>query len=91
MWTAWAFPLVVLAIVVATGPVIYMTYHSIRFGHHPSPANGGRDASISHGATAPEPADPEQFGWTVCPDCRAVVVDPVEHIHAVHLREYTPA
>jgi len=75
MWTAWAFPFVVLAILVATGPVIYMTHHSIRFGHHPSPPDGGR---------VRERADPEGFGWTVCSHCKAVVIDSAEHMQAVH-------
>ena len=88
----WAFPLVVFAIVVATGPVIYMTYHSIRYGHHPSPPVGGdRRTSIADRTTSPLVADPEQFGWTVCPDCKAVVVDAARHVGAVHEREYAPA
>lgn len=85
MWTAWAFPLVVLAIVVATGPVIVMTYHSIKFGHHPSPPEPtGQHSSPTEVAARPLSVDPEQFGWAVCPHCKAVVVDAQHHSHAVH-------
>jgi hypothetical protein len=85
MWTAWAFPLVILAIVVATGPVIVMTYHSIRFGHHPSPPErASQTASRVLVPATPTSVDPEHFGWTVCPHCKAVVVDPEHHAHVLH-------
>jgi len=46
-----------------------MTYHSKRYGHV---------------ASKKEAKDPQAFGWTTCPECKAIVSDPVEHGVAVH-------
>ncbi len=75
MWNQGTIPFVIVAIFVATGPVIYMTVHSFRHGHV---------ASLSDQALVPVPANPNDFGWTVCSECKAVVVDPMEHSRAVH-------
>ena len=69
MWTAFTIPFVLVAIVVATGPVYYMTYHSKRYGHV---------------ASQKEAKDPQAFGWATCPECKAIVSDAVEHGFAVH-------
>ena len=52
MWTAFTIPFVLVAIVVATGPVYYMTYHSKRYGHV---------------ASKKEAKDPQAFGWDDLP------------------------
>jgi len=68
---------VILGVAAATGPVIYGFYHSMRHGHHagrPEPTN------------KPALADPQHFGWTVCAECKAVILDPLEHLLAVHAR-----
>ena len=75
MWNEVTIPFVILAIVVATGPVIYMTHHAFRHGHL---------ASLSDHARVPVHADPQQFSWAVCSDCKSVVTDPVEHMRVVH-------
>ena len=75
MWNAGTIPFVLVAIVVATGPVIFMTHHSIRNGHL---------ASLPDHARVPVPEDPAKFGWTVCPDCKAVVTDHSGHFDSVH-------
>jgi hypothetical protein len=64
-----------MAILVATGPVIYMTHHSFKHGH----VESARDH-----AQRPMAANPLEFGWTVCSECKAVVVDSVEHLLAAH-------
>jgi hypothetical protein len=69
MWTAFTIPFVLVAIIVATGPVYYMAYHSKRYGHI---------------ASQKEAKDPQAFGWATCPECKAIVSDPVEHGVAVH-------
>jgi hypothetical protein len=79
MWTAFTIPFVLVAIVVATGPVIYMTYHSFKHGHVASPPDHAR-------ALVPKEAkDPQTFGWATCPECKAIVTDALEHGIAVHL------
>jgi len=39
MWNATNIPLIVAAVVVAIGPVVLMTGHSIKYGHIASPAD----------------------------------------------------
>jgi hypothetical protein len=74
VWTAFTIPFVVVAVVVATGPVYFMAYHSVKYGHVASPSDFAR-----------EPAkDPQTFGWTACPECKAIVTDQLEHLIAVH-------
>ena len=63
MWTAFTIPFVLVAIVVATGPVYYMTYHSK--GTITSPPK--RRQRIRRRSVE-----------TTCPECRAIVSDPVE-------------
>jgi hypothetical protein len=74
MWNFGTVPFVIVAVLVATGPVIYMLVHSIRHGHVASHPDG----------TPPRRSDPQKFGWTVCSHCSAVVVDHLEHMRAVH-------
>jgi hypothetical protein len=74
MWNFVTVLFVILAVLVATGPPIYMLIHSFRHGH-----------IASHPDGAPPPrSDPQKFGWTVCSHCSAVVVDHTEHMRAVH-------
>jgi hypothetical protein len=75
MWNAGTIPFVILAIAVSSGPVWYMTYHSHRHGHV---------ASLPDHARVPKVADPQQFGWTICTHCKAVVVELEDHRRAVH-------
>ena len=72
MWNPGTVPFVIFAILVATGPVIYATRHTLRYGHMASLFERGHKR------------DPAHFGWEVCPECKAVIVDPVEHKSAVH-------
>ncbi len=74
MWNAGTIPFVLVAILVATGPVIYMTHHSFKHGHV---------ASLPDGVTPPA-ADPAQFGWSVCPECKAVITDHSLHTEVAH-------
>jgi hypothetical protein len=74
MWNFGTVPFVVLAILVATGPPIYMLVHSFRHEHLASRPDG----------TLPPRSDPQKFGWSVCSHCSAVVVDHEEHLSAVH-------
>jgi len=39
MWNATNIPLIVAAVVVAIGPVVFMTGHSLKYGHVASPAD----------------------------------------------------
>ena len=64
-----------VAILVATGPVIYMTHHSFKHGHV---------ASTPDLALVPAPTNPEDHGWSVCAECDAVVVDAGRHSVAAH-------
>ena len=64
--------LCVVAIVAGTGPVLYMTHHSFRHGHV---ADRPRD---------PARAAAQEHGWTVCPECSAVVTDAEVHLVAAH-------
>jgi hypothetical protein len=78
MWNAGTVPFMIVAILVATGPVFYATYHSLRYGHLYSNKSSlyAREADVAK--------NPEQFGWKLCTECKAVVVDLVEHHSAVH-------
>jgi hypothetical protein len=75
MWNAGTIPFVILAIAVSSGPVWYMVYHSHRFGHVASGPDHAKVLKV---------ADPQQFGWTICNHCKAVVIDLEDHFRAVH-------
>ena len=64
-----------LAILVATGPLIYAIHHSMRYGHV---------ASLPDHAPTQLQEDPSDFGWSVCSQCQSVVVDVDDHVAAVH-------
>ncbi len=64
-----------LGIVAATGPVFYMTHHSIRHGHLASAPDDARPAA----RTEPVPG-----GWSVCPECKALIVDRSRHAEVAH-------
>lgn len=72
MWNPGAIVFVILAITVATGPVLFATFHSIKFGH--------RTWLLERNLWR----DPQRFGWQACTECKALVLDPVEHAAAVH-------
>jgi len=64
MWNQGTIPFVIVAVFVATGPVIFMTIHSFRHGHV---------ASLSDEALVPVPANPDDFGCCLGPTCRGSV------------------
>jgi hypothetical protein len=70
MWNYGTIPFVILAILVATSPVYYMTWHSFRHGHV---------ASHPDNARVPAHWQIRKYGWAVCSHCSAVVVDQVTH------------
>lgn len=39
MWNATNIPLMLAAVIVAIGPVVFMTGHSLKYGHVASPAD----------------------------------------------------
>lgn len=39
---------------------------------------------LGSGTHDPGPADPKQFGWSICPHCSAVVLDVDDHLEAAH-------
>ncbi len=68
-----------VAIFVATGPVVFMTHHSLRHGHVASKPDGTPDDR-----PRPDQAAADGHGWSVCPACSAVVVDGERHRVAAH-------
>jgi len=72
MWTPATLLFAAVAVIVATGPVLYAIGHSARFGHHASLFERGHAR------------DPQRFGWSTCPDCSALTTDLAGHVAAVH-------
>ena len=78
-WLLVCIPLMALAVIVALAPLALATRHQHKYGHHGTRADalGATVARASRGAVAPSAP-------TVCPTCRALVVDQASHDVAVH-------
>jgi len=62
-----------LGILVAVGPVFYMTYHSCRYGHLASQADG---------APVLVPTTAEAYDWSEPPEYQAVVTNEADREEA---------
>jgi hypothetical protein len=79
-WLFVCIPLMVVAVLVATVPLVVATRHQHKYGHHGS-RPGAQGAT--GGPSRPTTAVPSRSA--VCPTCSALVIDQAAHDESVHV------
>ena len=77
-WIAICIPLMIIAIAVATVPLVWAMVHQHRYGSSDGPRRSGTEASIRPTSMAPAASN-------VCTVCSAVVADVLGHRRAIHV------
>jgi hypothetical protein len=78
-WLAICLPVMAVGVAIATVPLAIATRHQHKYGHH-----GSNPHHRGVAASAPAPMPTSDPGWTVCPNCTAVVADQAIHDSTVH-------
>jgi len=86
LWLWLCVPSMILGRAIATVPALHMTHREHRLGMAEQEAQRAGTAAVTPQVQELRPLDNVgQFGWTVCDQCKAVVVDAAEHRGAAYV------